>query len=79
MLKVESIEHFTQPPPRYTEASFVKLLEEKSIGRPSTYVPTISTLFDRMYLKRQNKQFVPTELGIIVNDLIKIILQRLLI
>lgn len=70
-VKVESIEHFTQPPPRYTEASFVKLLEEKSIGRPSTYVPTISTLFDRMYLKRQNKQFVPTELGIIVNDLIK--------
>lgn len=70
-VNVENVEHFTQPPPRYTEASFVKLLEEKSIGRPSTYVPTISTLFDRMYIKRQSKQFVPTELGTIVNDLIK--------
>ncbi len=70
-IEAKHIEHFTQPPPRYTEASFVKLMEEKSIGRPSTYVPTISTLFDRMYIKRQNKQFIPTELGIIVNDLIK--------
>lgn len=70
-IKVENIEHFTQPPPRYTEASFIKLMEEKSIGRPSTYVPTISTLLDRMYIKRQAKQFVPTELGTIVNDLIK--------
>ena len=70
-VNAKHIEHFTQPPPRYTEASFIKLLEEKSIGRPSTYVPTISTLFDRMYIKRQSKQFVPTELGSIVNDLIK--------
>lgn len=70
-IEVKHVEHFTQPPPRYTESSFVKLLEEKSIGRPSTYVPTISTLFDRMYIKRQNKQFIPTELGVIVNDLIK--------
>ena len=70
-VNTKHIEHFTQPPPRYTEASFIKLLEEKSIGRPSTYVPTISTLFDRMYIKRQSKQFVPTELGTIVNDLIK--------
>lgn len=70
-IKATSVEHFTQPPPRYTEASFVKLLEEKSIGRPSTYVPTISTLFDRMYIKRQNKQFIPTELGTIVNNLMK--------
>lgn len=68
-IEIKSIEHFTQPPPRYTESSFVKLLEERSIGRPSTYVPTISTLFDRMYIKRQNKQFIPTELGVIVNDL----------
>lgn len=70
-INATSVEHFTQPPPRYTEASFVKLLEEKSIGRPSTYVPTISTLFDRMYIKRQNKQFVPTELGVIVNNLMR--------
>ncbi len=70
-VKVSSIEHFTQPPPRYTEATFVKLMEEKSIGRPSTYVPTITTLFDRMYIKRQSKQFVPTELGVIVNNLMK--------
>ncbi len=70
-VKAEHIEHFTHPPPRYTEASFIKLLEEKSIGRPSTYVPTIGTLFDRVYIKRQNKQFVPTELGIIVNNLMK--------
>lgn len=69
-IEIKNIEHFTQPPPRYTEASFIKLLEEKSIGRPSTYVPTISTLFDRMYIKRQNKQFIPTDLGLIVNDLI---------
>lgn len=70
-IEVVNIEHFTQPPPRYTEASFVKLLEEKAIGRPSTYVPTISTLFDRMYIKREAKQFIPTELGNIVNDLIR--------
>lgn len=70
-IEIKNVEHFTQPPSRYTEASFVKLLEERSIGRPSTYVPTISTLFDRMYIKRQNKQFVPTELGEIVNDLMK--------
>lgn len=70
-VETKHIEHFTQPPPRYTEASFIKLLEEKSIGRPSTYVPTIGTLFDRMYIKRQSKQFVPTELGVIVNDLMK--------
>lgn len=70
-VKAKNVEHLTQPPARYTEASFIKLLEEKSIGRPSTYVPTISTLFDRMYIKRQSKQFVPTDLGCIVNDLIK--------
>ena len=70
-LKAKNIEHFTQPPPRYTEASFIKILEEKSIGRPSTYVPTITTLLDRMYIKRQSKQFVPTELGVIVSELVK--------
>lgn len=72
-LKPESLEgaqHFTQPAPRYTEASFVKLLEEKGIGRPSTYVPTISTLLGRNYVIREKKNLVPTELGDIVNNIV---------
>ena len=72
-LKAASLEgkqHFTQPPARYTEASFVKLLEEKGIGRPSTYVPTISTLLSRDYVNREKKNLVPTELGFIVNNII---------
>ncbi len=68
-LKAE--QHFTQPPPRFTEASLVKLLEEKNIGRPSTYAPIIDTILRRYYVERQNKNFVPTELGIIVVDLLK--------
>ncbi len=64
-------QHFTQPPPRLTEASLVKLLEEKNIGRPSTYAPIIDTILRRYYVERRNKQFVPTELGIIVVDLLK--------
>lgn len=64
------VQHFTQAPPRYTEASLVKLLEEKNIGRPSTYAPTIDTILKRYYVERQNKQFVPTELGFIVVDLL---------
>ena len=63
-------QHFTQPPPRYTDASLVKLLEEKNIGRPSTYAPIIETIIKRHYVERQNKQFVPTELGYIVVDLL---------
>jgi DNA topoisomerase-1 len=63
-------QHFTQPPPRYTEASLVKLLEEKNIGRPSTYAPIIETILKRHYVERQNKQFVPVELGFIVVDLL---------
>ncbi len=63
-------QHFTQPPPRYTEASLVKLLEEKNIGRPSTYAPIIETILKRHYVERQNKQFVPAELGFIVVDLL---------
>ena len=73
ILKKESIEgkqHFTQPPARFTEASFVKLMEEKGIGRPSTYVPTISTLLSRDYVEREKKNLVPTELGFIVNNII---------
>jgi len=64
-------QHFTQPLPRFTEASLVKLLEEKNIGRPSTYAPIIDTILRRYYVERQNKQFVPTELGFIVVDLLK--------
>ena len=71
-LKTESLkgtQHFTQPLPRYTEASFVKLLEEKGIGRPSTYVPTISTILGRNYVVREKKNLIPTELGDIVNNI----------
>lgn len=64
-------QHFTQPPPRFGEASLVKLLEEKNIGRPSTYAPIIDTILKRNYVERENKQFVPTELGFIVVDLLK--------
>ena len=67
---IEGKQHFTQPPARYTEASFVKLLEEKGIGRPSTYVPTISTLLSRDYVNREKKNLRPTELGFIVNNII---------
>ncbi|EGT3614778.1 type I DNA topoisomerase [Clostridium perfringens] len=73
VLKEESVEgkqHFTQPPARYSEAAFVKLLEEKGIGRPSTYVPTISTLISRKYVDREKKILIPTELGFIVNDIL---------
>ena len=72
ILNSESIngkQHFTQPPARYTEASFVKLMEENGIGRPSTYVPTISTLLSRDYVNREKKNLVPTELGFIVNNI----------
>lgn len=72
-LKTASLEgnqHFTQPAPRYTEASFVKLLEEKGIGRPSTYVPTITTILGRNYVVREKKTLIPTELGEIVNNIL---------
>ena len=62
---------FTEPPARYTEASLVKVLEEKGIGRPSTYAPTISTIEDRLYIEKENKALVPTELGKIVNELLE--------
>jgi DNA topoisomerase-1 len=63
-------QHFTQPPPRYTEARLVKTLEELGIGRPSTYVPTLETIQKRGYVTLDNKRFVPTELGEIVIELI---------
>lgn len=71
MLKENPQQHFTQPPPRYTEASLVKTLEELGIGRPSTYAPTIGTILSRGYVELENKSFRPTELGILVNDLLK--------
>jgi DNA topoisomerase I len=62
-------QHFTQPPPRYSEASLVQTLESFGIGRPSTYAPTISTIQDRGYVSRVDKRLEPTETGILVNDL----------
>ena len=67
---IESIQSFTQPPARYTEASLVKTLEEKGIGRPSTYSPTITTILERRYIEKEQKQLVPTELGKVVNKLL---------
>jgi DNA topoisomerase-1 len=69
--KVDLKQHFTEPPPRYTEASLVKILEEKGIGRPSTYAPIIETILARGYVVRSEKKFEPTELGFIVVDLLK--------
>jgi len=69
--KIESNQHFTQPPQRFTEASLEKTLEELGIGRPSTYSPTITTIITRGYIVRQKKNLVPTELGTIVNSLMK--------
>lgn len=68
--KIESKQSFTQPPPRYTEASLVKALEEKGIGRPSTYSPTITTILARRYIEKSQKQLFPTELGKVVNGLL---------
>ena len=70
LLKTEPKQSFTEPPARFTEASLVKALEEKGIGRPSTYSPTISTILDRRYIEKEQKQLVPTELGRIVNKLL---------
>ena len=74
ILKLKSIlgnQHFTQPPARYTEASLTKALEENGVGRPSTYVTITSTILSREYVKREGKQFVPTELGEAVTNLLK--------
>ena len=69
--KIEPKQSFTEPPPRYTEASLVKTLEEKGIGRPSTYSPTITTILERRYIEKEQKQLIPTELGKVVNKLLK--------
>ena len=68
--KLEPKQSFTEPPARYTEASLVKALEEKGIGRPSTYSPTITTILERRYVEKNQKQLCPTELGRIVNKLL---------
>ncbi len=68
--KITPKQSFTEPPPRYTEASLVKALEEKGIGRPSTYSPTITTILERRYIEKEQKQLVPTDLGKIVNQLL---------
>ncbi len=68
--KLEPKQSFTEPPARYTEASLVKALEEKGIGRPSTYATIISTIMDRHYVEKKEKQLIPTELGKVVNNLL---------
>ena len=68
---IEGSQHFTQPPPRFTEASLVKELEENGIGRPSTYAPTISTIISRGYVARNKKQLFATELGRVTTDIMK--------
>ena len=63
-------QHFTQPPPRYSEATLIRTLEEQGIGRPSTYAPTIGTIMERDYVRKESGRFVPTKLGIAVTDLL---------
>ena len=70
LLKLEPKQHFTQPPPRFTESSLVKELEEKGIGRPSTYAAILSTIQDRGYINKEKNRLIPTLLGCSVNDLL---------
>jgi DNA topoisomerase-1 len=70
LLRLIPEQHFTKPPPRYTEASLVRELEKHGIGRPSTYAPILSTIQVRGYVDRQNRQLIPTDLGFLVNDLL---------
>ncbi len=63
-------QHFTEPPPRYNEASLVKELEERGIGRPSTYATILSTIQERQYVNKTGGKFVPTEIGFVVTDLL---------
>ena len=69
--KIEKLQHFTQPPAHYTEASLVRALEENGIGRPSTYAPTITTILTRRYITREKKNLYVTELGQVVNNIMK--------
>ncbi len=68
--KLDGTQHFTKPPARFTDASLVKALEERGIGRPSTYAPIIATLTDRDYIRREGGSLIPTELGILVTDIL---------
>jgi len=68
LLNLQPKQHFTQPPPSYTEATLIKALEEKGIGRPSTYATILSTIQERKYVQKMNGKFSPTDLGIVVND-----------
>ena len=68
--KLEDEHHFTSPPPRYNEASLVKVLEERGIGRPSTYASIINTIQDREYVTKITGRFYPTEIGMVVCDLL---------
>jgi DNA topoisomerase I len=70
LLELLPEQHFTEPPPRYSEATLVKALEERGIGRPSTYAPTLATIQERGYIERIEKRLHPTELGMLVNDLL---------
>ncbi len=71
LFKMQTEQHFTQPPARYSEASLVKEMEEKGIGRPSTYAPTISTILGRGYVEREKKTLKPTELGLLINEIME--------
>ncbi len=71
LLALDASQHFTQPPPRFTEASLVKTLEEHGIGRPSTYAPTISTLTGRKYVRKEGRALVPEDVGFVVTDFLK--------
>lgn len=71
LVKLDSLQHFTEPPARYTEASLIKALEQFGIGRPSTYAPTLATIQTRNYIqKNEQKRFAPTEIGTVVNDVL---------
>ncbi len=67
---IEPLQHFTEPPARYSEAGLVRALEEREIGRPSTYAPTIATIIERRYVEKDNKRLAPTEIGTLVNDVL---------
>ena len=69
-LKLDALQHFTEPPPRYTEGTLIKAMEERGIGRPSTYAPTVSTIMDRHYVVKEQNRLVPTDLGMIVTDML---------
>jgi DNA topoisomerase-1 len=71
LLGLDAAQHFTQPPPRFTEASLVKTLEEHGIGRPSTYAPTISTLTGRKYVRKEGRALIPEDVGFVVTDFLK--------